>query len=149
MRYPVFALFLLLVDCGGPQSTSVEDFHTRPLTLPGGQVIRVETMVDNIDLLRGLMYRTSLAPDHGMLFLYPHPDHYYTVMYNVRIPLDIIWMDARRNILKIDADAPPCKTEASKCPKYGGKALLSSYVLEIPGGAARKYGLQAGQILQF
>jgi uncharacterized membrane protein (UPF0127 family) len=137
---------LLLWSCG-PKPTSIEDFSTLPVTLPGGQVIRAETMYSNVDLLRGLMYRNSLAPDHGMLFFYPRPDHYQTVMYNVLIPLDIIWMDSRRDIIQIDANAPPCKTQASKCTKYGGK--FSLFALEIAGGTAAKYGLQVGQRIQW
>lgn len=111
-------------------------------------MIKVETMYSNIDLLRGLMYRTSLAPDRGMLFAYPRPNHYQTVMYNVLIPLDIIWMDSNRRIVEMDENEPPCKTQASKCPKYGGPQL-SSFALEIAGGMARKYGLQVGQTLQW
>ncbi len=148
MRSLFPAALLLLASCG-PKPNTEEDYYTRPLTLPGGQILKVETMYSNVELLRGLMYRNSLAPDHGMLFIYPHPDHYYTVMYNIRMPLDIIWMDSRRYILKIDENAPPCTTVASKCPKYGGKDVLSSYALEIPGGMARKYGLETGQSLGF
>jgi uncharacterized protein len=145
----VLLVALLLLACSsGPKPTSLEDFPTRPVTLPGGQVIRVETMIDNIDLLRGLMFRTSLAPDRGMLFVYPRPDHYQTFMYQILIPLDIIWMDSNRRIVDINENAPPCKTQASKCLKYGGKQL-SSYALQIGGGMARKYGLQLGQTIQW
>jgi len=147
MRYFLLAAALCAISCA-PKPTNVEDFSLRPVTLPGGRVIQVEMMYSNLDLLRGLMYRTSLAPDHGMLFVYPHPDHYYTVMYNVLIPLDIVWMDTDRRILEIDENEPPCKTQASQCGKYGGK-LISAYALEIGGGLARKYGLQAGQVVQF
>jgi hypothetical protein len=151
MRSFLLALAVCPIVClagCGDKATTLEEFATRPLTLPGGQVIKVESMYSNIDLLRGLMYRASLAPDHGMLFVYPKPDHYYTVMYNVLIPLDIIWMDSGRGILEIDENEQPCKVQASKCPKYGGKPL-SSYALEMNAGLAHKYGLQAGQIIQF
>lgn len=149
MRYFLFLVVVCLAGCGeSDKPNTLEDFPTRPLTLPGGQVLKVETMYTNIDLLRGLMYRSSLAPDRGMLFVYPRPDHYYTVMYNVLIPLDILWMDSDRRILEIDESEPPCKMQASKCPKYGGSPI-SSFALEINAGMARKYGLQIGQILQF
>jgi len=139
---------LLLLACCGPPPTTLEDFPTRPVTLPGGKTIRVETMIDNVGLLRGLMFRTHLAPDRGMLFVYPRPDHYYAFMYQVLIPLDIIWMDSDRRIIAMDENAPPCKTQASKCPKYGGK-LVEAYALHIAGGMAKKYGLQVGQIIQW
>jgi uncharacterized protein len=147
MRFLVLGALLSLTCCG-PKPSTIEDFSTRPLTLPGGQVIRVETMFTNIELLRGMMFRTSLAPDRGMLFVYPRPDHYQSFTYQVVIPLDIIWMDTDRRIIDIKENAPPCKTQASKCPKYGGKQI-STYSLEIAGGMARKYGLQVGQTIQW
>ena len=63
---------LFQASCG-PKPTTLEDFPTRPVTLPGGQVIRVETMYSRFELLRGMMFRTSLASDHGMLFVSPKP----------------------------------------------------------------------------
>lgn len=147
MRYLFLAAPLILICCGTPPDT-VEDFHTRPATLPGGQVIRVETMIDNVDLMRGLMFRPSLAPDHGMLFVYAKPDRYQSWMYQTLIPLDVIWLDTDHDIVEMVRNAQPCKTQASKCPKYGGEQI-ASYMLEIGGGMAAKYGLQLGQRVQW
>lgn len=147
MRYLLLAVLLPLAGCG-TKPTSLEDFPTRPVTLPGGQVIRAETMIDNIDLIRGLMFRTSLAPDHGMLFVHPQPGTYTYWMYQTLIPLDIVWLDSKHNIVEIVENAQPCKTQASKCTQYGGKQI-SAYVLEINGGMVKKYGLGLGQTLQW
>jgi len=137
----------VLAGCG-TKPTTLEEFETRPVKLPGGQVLRAETEISNFELLRGLMFRTSLAPDGGMLFVYPKPDHYQTLMYQTLIPLDIIWMDSSHHIVALDENVPPCKTQASKCPKYGGK-MIEAYALEIGGGMARKYGLHTGQTIQW
>ena len=147
MRFVLLTVLLPLACCG-PKAATLEDFPTRPLTLPGGQVLHVETEISNFELLRGMMYRTSLAPDRGMLFVYPKPNHYQAWMYQTLIPLDIIWLDSNRQIVALDENAPPCKTQASKCPKYGGKHI-TAFALEIAGGSARKYGLQLGQTLQW
>jgi len=147
MRYLLLAI-LLSIACCGPKASTLEDFPTRPITLPGGQVIRAETMVDNIDLTRGLMFRTSLAPDRGMLFVHPRPGNYAYWMYQTLIPLDIIWLDSNRTIVEMAENAQPCKTQASKCEQYGGKQI-SAYVLELGGGMARKNGLQLGQTIQW
>ena len=72
-----------------------------------------------------------------------------TWTYQVKIPLDIIWMDHRRRVAEMSANTPPCtSTSARTCPNYGGheKAL---YVLELAGGMAAKYGVQVGSILDF
>jgi uncharacterized protein len=147
MRYLLLTALLSLVCCGSKPNT-VEDFHTQPAILPGGQVLHVETMIDNTDLIRGMMFRPSLPPDHGMLFVYPKPDRYQSFTYQTLIPLDIIWMDLNHEIVEIAENAQPCKTQASKCPKYGGQQI-SAYALEIGGGMARKYGLQLGQRIQW
>ena len=139
---------VLFLICCGPKPDLVGDFHTQPATLPGGQVLRVETMIASMDLLRGLMFRSSLAPDHGMLFVYPKPDHHQSWMYQTLIPLDVIWLDVNHNIVEIVENVQPCKTQASKCPTYGGREI-SSYMLEIGAGMARKYGLQLGQRIQW
>jgi uncharacterized protein len=147
MRFIVLAALVLLVSCG-PKPDTLDDYPTRPLTLPNGKVLRVETMVSGFDLLRGMMFRKSIAPDHGMLFVHPKPDHYSYWMYQTLIPLDIVWMDPQREIVEIVEDAQPCQTQASKCPQYGGREL-SSYALELGAGMARRYNLQVGQRLQW
>src|SRR3984885_6321740 len=150
MRSLLLVVLLVAVVLAGcaPRPTTLDDFATRPLTLPGGQVLHVETEISNFELLRGLMYRTSLAPDRGMLFVYPKPDHYQAWMYQTLIPLDMIWMDSNHQIVALDENAPPCQTQASQCPKYGGK-MISAFALQIGGGMARKYGLRLGQIIQW
>lgn len=140
---PLFAL----LGCRS-KPASVEDLTRREVTLPGGQVLRVETMLDAKDLLRAMMFRTTLPPDRGMLFVHLRPGNYGYWMYQTYIPLDIIWMDSTRHIVEIVSNAPPCKTEASKCPHFGG-TYPSQYVLEIAGGMAQKYGLHVGDVLAF
>ena len=147
MRYCLLAALLAIAGCG-PKPSTLEDFQLRSVTLPGGQVIKVEMMVDKLDVMRGMMFRPSLAPDRGMLFVYIVPDHHFHWMYQTLIPLDMIWLDSNRNIVEIVENAQPCKTQASKCEQYGGKQL-SSYVLEIGGGLAGKYGLQLGQAIRW
>ena len=150
MQYRHLALLLVaaVLESCGTKSTTLDDFATRPLTLPGGQVLHAETEISNFELLRGLMYRTSLAPDRGMLFVYPKPDHYQAWMYQTLIPLDMIWMDSNHQIVALDESVPPCQTQASQCPKYGGK-MISAFALQIGGGMARKYGLRLGQTIQW
>ena len=61
----------------------------------------METMITDFEVLRGMMFRTSLAPDRGMLFVHPKPEHYTYWMYQTLIPLDIIWLDSNRDIVEM------------------------------------------------
>ncbi len=149
MRYwtPVMLLALVSAACG-PKTVSPEELNIRTVTLPNGQKIHAEVEIDPIDMQRGMMFRDSLARGNGMLFIHDKPGQYKYWMYQVRIPLDIIWMDASRRIVEISGDTPPCRTKASECPNYGGH-YDAQYVLELGGGEARHWGLQAGQTLDF
>jgi uncharacterized membrane protein (UPF0127 family) len=70
-------------------------------------------------------------------------------MYQVRIPLDILWIDRAHRIVEISADTPPCPVgPASKCPKYGGNEE-ALFVVELAGGVAAKHGLKFGDMLVF
>ena len=136
----------LLASCSKP--TTYADLNSQDVTLPGGQTIRVQTMISSEDQLRGLMFRTSLAPDRGMLFVHSTSGLYSTWTYQHLIPLDIVWIDREHNIVEMMENAPPCNTRASQCPHYGG-TKVSMYMLELAGGMARKYGLQIGQRVAF
>jgi uncharacterized membrane protein (UPF0127 family) len=138
---------LLLAGCGSKPSP-IEELLTRDVTLPGGHIIRAETAVDTRDMMRGLMFRATLAPDHGMLFVHPVSGQYSYWMYQTYIPLDMIWMDENHKIVEIVESAPPCKTAASKCAHFGGNQM-ARFVLELNGGESRKYGIQLGQMIDW
>ena len=142
MRW-LFLLFCVLL-CGCDKPENPEDYSRSDLTLPGGRVIKVDMMISQLDLGRGMKYRSSLAPDHGMLFVHATPGYYRYWMYQVLIPLDIIWMDTDRKIILIMPDAQPCKTTPDQCPQYGSPKP-AHYVLELAGGMAKKYNLRVGQ----
>ena len=146
---------LLLLSCGSagnksPQQTEAASrLPTIPLTLPNGKVIRVELATDPIDQQRGLMYRTQLAADRGMLFVFPQSGYHPFWMYHTLIPLDIIWLDSNRSIVFISADTPPCPPEKGEsCLNYGGEQQ-AQFVLELAAGAAAAHGLKLGETLRF
>jgi uncharacterized membrane protein (UPF0127 family) len=143
----LFLAALALAGCG-PKPDALEDLDTRTVTLPGGRQVRAEVLINPQDLARGMMFRDSLAPDRGMLFLHREAGEYPYWMYQVRIPLDMIWMDSQRRVVEIAANAAPCQTEPGQCPTYGGHHR-AQYVLELAGGMAAKYGIKTGDTLEF
>ncbi|MBV6430445.1 MAG: hypothetical protein IANPNBLG_00557 [Bryobacteraceae bacterium] len=131
------------------QVSSEEAISLKPVTLPGGQQVMAEVMLRPEDMMRGMMYRASLAPDRGMLFVHARPGKYTYWMHNVRIPLDIIWMDSGHRIVEMSPETPPClERDPVKCPQYGGREN-AQFVLELAGGMAARYGLAVGQIVSF
>ncbi len=87
---------------------------------------------------RGLMFRESLAPDRGMIFIYDDEDVRGFWMRNTYIPLDIIYIRADGTIAKIHANTLPL----SETP-YSSLEPVKT-VLEIAGGRAAELGIEEG-----
>jgi uncharacterized membrane protein (UPF0127 family) len=107
---------------------------------------RFEVEIADTDAARehGLMFRTHLAADHGMLFVYPDARVRTFWMKNTLIPLDILFFDAQGRLINVSADTPPCKT--SRCPTFSSTAP-ARYVLELHSGVAKKSGFDPGAAL--
>ena len=143
----VTAAAFFAAGCGSSNITNELDLSQ--VTFPNGVKINAETMRNEAELMRGLMFRESLAPDRGMLFIHPAESTFHYWMYQTKIPLDMIWMDHDRRIVEMSLDTPPCRSaSASACPNYGGN-FKSKYVLEVNAGIARKNGLKTGDTLDF
>jgi uncharacterized membrane protein (UPF0127 family) len=96
---------------------------------------------------RGLMERSSLAPNAGMLFLFPEAAPRTFWMMNTLIPLDMLFIGADYRIINIQENAVPC-LPPRQCPTYPSTAP-AQYVLEIPGGRARALAIHAGDRVHF
>jgi len=143
----ILAAALFAVGCG--TSNITDELNLTQVTFPNGVKINAETMRNEAELMRGLMFRESLAPNRGMLFIHPTESTFHYWMYQTKIPLDLIWMDHDRRIVEMSLDTPPCRsTSAKECPNYGGN-FKSKYVLEVNAGVARKNGLKNGDSLDF
>ncbi len=117
-----------------------------PLTLPSGKVLQVEVMVKDEDRAMGLMFRPSLAPDRGMLFLFEQPEFHGIWMKNCKFPIDILWLDEDRTVVHVADSVPPCK--ADPCPVYQ-PLRRASYVVELNAGQARREKAVVGSSVLF
>ena len=111
------------------------------VVMPSGAVYSVELARTPEEQAQGLMYRESLPPRAGMIFLFADGGAHRFWMKNTMIPLDIIWLDAQGGVIFVSANTPPCKSDP--CPSYGPETPAPT-VLEIAGGLAAKEGIAAG-----
>ena len=93
---------------------------------------------------RGLMFRDSMAADHGMLFLFDRPDPQAFWMKNTHIPLDILYFDENYKLVSMQERVPPCRSDPCSVYPSTGPA---KYVLELNSGTAEKLGVKAGDVL--
>jgi uncharacterized protein len=115
------------------------------ITMPSGAVYRLELALTPEDQAQGLMFRESLPPRAGMLFIFDQPAPHHFWMKNTMIPLDMIWLDDAGKVLFVSPETPPCK--ADPCPTYGPDSPAKQ-VLEIAGGKAREEKVEVGAVLR-
>ncbi len=112
-------------------------------TLGDTHRFRVEVARSPQEQARGLMFRTEMGPDEGMLFPYDQPRVLSFWMRNTVIPLDLIFIDAEHRIINIAENAVP----------YSEESILSDApavaVLELNGGRARELGIVAGNKVEW
>jgi len=99
---------LLLLSACTPEATRVEPASSEtyfPISI-GGSVLHVQLALTPNEHRRGLMYRHSMAEDHGMLFLFRQPAPRSFWMRNTHIPLDLAYFDASGGLLEIHALYP-------------------------------------------
>jgi uncharacterized protein len=94
----------------------------------------------------GLMYRTDLADNRGMLFVFEPPQPVRFWMKNTLIPLDMIFLSG--GVVKhISADILPC--QGDPCPDYGpDRSVKIDEVIELRGGRAAELQLKVGDRLK-
>lgn len=144
----------LSVACRNPApatSTDAPPQHTaQEPAAPRGPTARIQTQRGPVDVQlevartpavreRGLMFRRDMADDHGMIFVFPRPEHQVFWMHNTLIPLDMIFIRADRTILGIVKNATPETDDPREVP---GESM---YVLEVNGGWCDRHGVAAGQ----
>lgn len=86
----------------------------------------------------GLMYRTEMAEDAGMLFDFKSPQPISMWMKNTLIPLDMAFIDADGIIKRIAANTTP----RSLTSIHSGARVIA--VLEVNGGTFERLNIKEG-----
>jgi len=84
------------------------------------------------------MFRRSLNPKSGMLFLYPSPKQHTMWMKNTSVSLDMIFIDQSGVIVKIAENTTPFSHDVI------GPQTPVTAVLELIAGSTKKYGFKKG-----
>jgi uncharacterized protein len=164
----VVVLALLLTGCSGPQAdpdtgsqktpqatgttadkeettSGPSGLRTLVIDASGGKKVgvRVEVADDLAEQATGLMDRTTLGENRGMLFVYPEERELSFWMKNTLIPLSIAFIDSERRIIDIQ-DMKPLDDEP---PSYVS-AEPAQYALEVNQGFFEERGVKVGDSVE-
>ncbi len=112
---------------------------------PKAPQIKAEIADTTLTRMIGLMNRTALGENEGMLFVFERPQRLSFWMKDTLIPLDMIFIGEDKKVINIES-AEPCTSLI--CPRYSSEGE-AQYVVEVNGGFAKKYGLKAGDMAEF
>ena len=150
----LLVIYLLIAGCGQnapdtggrePSASAQQDGTTqaaRIVAIESGDAdvrVQVEVADDMDEMQKGLMGRTALAEDAGMLFVYPEERELSFWMRDTLIPLSIAFMDGEGRIVDIQDmkaldDRPPHYTSAEP----------ARYALEVNVGFFDERGVEVG-----
>jgi uncharacterized membrane protein (UPF0127 family) len=98
----------------------------------------VEYAITQEEKAKGLMFRNSLGPREGMLFVYQSPTTVTMWMKNTPISLDMFFINRRGVIRYIEE-----KTQPNSTRHIDSRGKVSA-VLELRGGSAEDFGIKVG-----
>lgn len=152
----VFAA-LLVMSCSSQQAPHQEkpmpiknimpmNISNLPTVCVKSHCIDVELAITEKQQEEGLMNRTDLPKDSGMLFIFNEEDYHAFWMKNTLIPLDMVWIDAEGRVVYYYKDARPCPKNGT-CPAIvpDRKAI---YVLEADAGYIDSINLSIGDVMR-
>jgi uncharacterized membrane protein (UPF0127 family) len=137
---PLAALSIAHAQQLPPGAKQPSEFPRAKLTA-GMFVIDAAVAANDADREQGLMYRTQLAPNEGMLFVFNENAVHCFWMKNTLIPLSIAFIRADGTVT--DIDEMQAETTNNHCPRNNGV-----YALEMSKGWFASKGIKPGMKIQ-
>ncbi|WP_042303277.1 DUF192 domain-containing protein [Paraburkholderia kururiensis] len=144
---PVAAVSFALACAGNAEAQQMPPGAKQPSEFPrvkltvGMFVVDAAVAANDADREQGLMYRTQLAPNEGMLFVFNENAVHCFWMKNTLIPLSIAFIRADGTIT--DVDEMQAETTNNHCPRNNGV-----YALEMSKGWFQSKGIKPGMKIQ-
>lgn len=105
--------------------------------------IEVEVAADPTERSQGLMYRSEMDENKGMLFIFDQENMQSFWMKNTILPLDIIFISSKGEINTIHSNTVP----------YSEKSLpsksKSQFVVEVNAGFCQRNGIKEGDLIEY
>ena len=105
--------------------------------------IVIEKALTDSERMQGLMYRSTMADTCGMLFVFDIEEPQSFWMKNTILPLDIVYVNAKKEIVSIFKYAKPYSEQGMPSNKP------AQYVVEVNAGFCDKYHIAEGDFVNF
>ncbi len=146
----VFILALVTVAWffrASPRVASIPKGGSAQITI-GDAAYSIEIAETMASQIQGLSSRDSLAQGHGMLFIFQDSAPRSFWMYQMKFPLDIIWINENKVIGFAQDVPPPVGGPANFMPPTVNSPGPADMVFEVPAGTVANDGIVEGAEVQ-
>ena len=133
-------LAIFLFGCISAPASTPSTSKITTVTFENNRIITAEIADTQESRSVGLMNRTKLEEQKGMLFIFSNSDYHSFWMKNTLIPLDIIFIDEKLKIVDI-ISADPCISDP--CKLYTPQEK-TKYVLEVNQNWTKRNRIEIG-----
>lgn len=107
-----------------------------------GVSLRIELATTSTEREQGLSGRAAVPENYGMLFVFPEPGKYGFWMKDMRVPLDLFWLDSKGHVVTLQSDVA-----TDTYPHVFEPVAPALYVLETRAGFARAHAIATGTVV--
>lgn len=93
---------------------------------------------------KGLSGVNNLPKHQAMLFIFPKSEPHGIWMKDMRIPIDVVWLDESKKVIHIVRDMDPTSYPTIYRPQAPAR-----YVVELPAGTVKERAIRLGTIARF
>jgi uncharacterized membrane protein (UPF0127 family) len=146
LKRAVIAVAVIIIILAVPAGYFVFQQRTSNRISIDGVVLNVDLATTPAEQQQGLSGRDSMAPDHGMLFVFQSEDYWSFWMFEMKFPLDLIWFNSSRQAVFFEPNLPPCGPTVCQVFTPPVKAM---YVLEVNAGFIPAHQISLGDKFTF
>ena len=107
----------------------------------GAEVVNTELAMTLVQIQTGMMFRTEMGENEGMLFVFSKPHRTSFYMKNTKIPLNIAYLDSEGTILELlelnALDETPAEAKTDRV----------QFVLEMNKGWFQRHNVAVGSVV--
>lgn len=116
--------------------------------MPNGDKIKLQTAITRDEFVRGLSGIEEPVDYDGMLFLKKFSEAVSFWMYQMKFPLDLVYLDENKVVKEIHLTRQPC-VENQECPIVTSQTDDIRYILELKAELAGKFDIQVGSEIKW
>lgn len=135
---------LVAVGCG--VFSIITNMNQQRVSIAIGKANLRAEVADTDELrTKGLSGRQELEENQAMLFVFDNNAQHSIWMKDMRIPIDVIWLDEKKKVVHVEHDVwPDSEPHETYVPPKPAR-----YIIEVTAGEAKKAGIKVGALAQF